>query len=148
MPHACIGVDVIVGFPGETEERFFDTYYFLNALDISYLHVFTYSERANTEAITMEGSVPMEERKKRNKLLRILSAKKLRRFYEANIGQTDTVIFEQENKNKHMYGFTRNYIKVKHVYDPFLINQATRVSLEGFDELGHVVVRVAEKVSI
>ena len=117
MPHCCIGVDVIVGFPGESEDDFLDTYNFLNELDISYLHVFTYSERDNTEAIHLPGVVPMAVRHKRNKMLRILSAKKRRFFYEQNLGQTCKVLFEADNKNGFMHGFTPNYIKVKTPYD-------------------------------
>ena len=118
MPHACIGVDVIVGFPGETEELFLETYNFLNKLDVSYLHVFTYSERQNTEAATMKGSVPMKVRKKRSKLLRGLSVKKRRSFYEKSIGSNRTVLFEGENKSGYIHGFTENYIRVRHPWDP------------------------------
>src|ERR1700741_344988 len=117
MPHCCIGVDVIVGFPGETEEDFTETYNFINNLDVSYLHVFTYSERTNTDAANMEGTVPYAERKKRNKMLRILSAKKLRHFYEQHIGKQHKVLFEQENKDGFMFGFTENYLKVKYPFD-------------------------------
>jgi threonylcarbamoyladenosine tRNA methylthiotransferase MtaB len=146
MPECCIGVDVIVGFPGETEADFLETYNFINQLDVSYLHVFTYSERANTEAVLMENPVPMEERKKRNKQLRILSAKKLRAFYEKNIGQKGTVIFENESKNDHMFGFTKNYVKVKYPYDPQLVNRPVEIDLEGFDELGNVTGKIGEIV--
>lgn len=139
MPHCCIGVDVIVGFPGETEEQFLDTYNFINGLDISYLHVFTYSERANTEAIEMPNSVPMAERKRRNKMLRILSAKKLRAFYESNIGKTLTVIFENESKGDFMFGFTDNYVKVKYPFDANLVNKPVKVRLDNFDEEGNIV---------
>ena len=121
MPHACIGVDVIVGFPGETEELFLETYNFLNKLDVSYLHVFTYSERQNTEASTMKGSVPMKVRKKRSKLLRGLSVKKRRSFYEKSIGSNRTVLFEGENKSGYIHGFTENYIRVRHPWDPGLV---------------------------
>ena len=113
MPNACIGVDVIVGFPGETDELFLETYNYLNQMDISYLHVFTYSERPNTEAIEMEGIVPLNVRKKRSKMLRGLSVKKRRAFYETQIGNTLTVLFEQENKDGFIHGFTENYVKVK-----------------------------------
>jgi len=136
MPHCCIGVDVIVGFPGETEEEFLETYHFLNTMDISYLHVFTYSERENTEAIRMKESVPMQERKRRNKMLRILSAKKLRAFYEKQKGKTLNVIFEYENKNGFMHGFTQNYVKVKHPYDLNLCNMPLAVVPGDFDEEG------------
>src|SRR5690606_29164287 len=108
MPHACIGVDVIVGFPGETDEHFLETYHFLNDLDISYLHVFTYSERDNTEAANMEGIVPLDVRNKRSKMLRGLSVKKRRAFYESQLGTKRTVLFESENKEGYIYGFTEN----------------------------------------
>ena len=111
LPHACIGVDVIVGFPGETDAHFLETYHFLSELDISYLHVFTYSERENTAAATMNGVVPQQIRKKRGKLLRGLSVKKRRAFYESQLGSTRTVLFESENKEGYIHGFTENYIK-------------------------------------
>ena len=144
MPHCCIGVDVIVGFPGETEEDFLETYNFLNELDISYLHVFTYSERDNTDAIKLEGIVPITERKKRNKMLRILSAKKLRSFYEKNIGQTRPVMFERENRDGFIFGFTDNYVKVKTVYDPSLIKKMHNIKLSGFDSEGIVTAELFE----
>jgi len=130
MPHCCIGVDVIVGFPGETEEDFLETYHFLNGLDISYLHVFTYSERDNTDAIKSGDVVPVSERKKRNKMLRTLSAKKLRAFYAQFQGQSRTVLFEEENKNGRMFGYTDNYIRVSVPYDKALVNQLTEFTLE------------------
>jgi threonylcarbamoyladenosine tRNA methylthiotransferase MtaB len=142
MPHCCIGVDVIVGFPGETDEDFLDTYNFLNGLDISYLHVFTYSERDNTDAITHKNVVPVAIRKKRNKMLRILSAKKLRHFYEKHIGETRTVLFESDNKDGFMHGFTDNYIKVKTTFDPMLINQLREVKLTTLDADGCVLADV------
>lgn len=136
MPHCCIGVDVIVGFPGETESEFLETYEFLNALDISYLHVFTYSERQNTEAFDMKSPVPVQERKRRNKMLRILSAKKLRAFYETQKGSLLSAIFEYENKNGFMFGFTQNYVKVKYPYDYDLCNTPLMVVPGDFDEEG------------
>ncbi len=138
MPHACIGVDVIVGFPGETDEHFLETYEFLNALDISYLHVFTYSERDNTPAATMEGVVPMNVRKKRSKMLRGLSAKKRRAFYEQQLGTTRTVLFEGENKKGYIHGFTENYVKVKAPWNPELVNTLHQVTLERIDTDGLV----------
>jgi threonylcarbamoyladenosine tRNA methylthiotransferase MtaB len=123
MPHCCIGVDVIVGFPGETEEEFLKTYNYLNQLDISYLHVFTYSERDNTDAISMSGVVPVNERRKRNKMLRTLSLKKQRAFYTEHQGTTRTVLFEEENRNGMMSGYTDNYIRVTVPFDTQLINQ-------------------------
>ena len=113
MPDACIGVDVIVGFPGETEGHFLETYNFLNELDISYLHVFTYSERDNTKATELAGVVPKKVRNKRSKMLRGLSVKKRRAFYEGQLGSTRTVLYEAENKEGYIHGFTENYVKVK-----------------------------------
>ncbi|MBI3509722.1 MAG: tRNA (N(6)-L-threonylcarbamoyladenosine(37)-C(2))-methylthiotransferase MtaB [Bacteroidetes bacterium] len=129
MPHCCIGADVIVGFPGETEFEFLETYNFLNALDISYLHVFTYSERENTDAVNLKGIVPVEERRKRNKVLRMLSEKKLRHFYSQHEGTLKPVLFEQENRNGMMYGYTDNYIRVKAEHDSSLINRITTIPL-------------------
>ncbi|PKP15946.1 MAG: tRNA (N(6)-L-threonylcarbamoyladenosine(37)-C(2))-methylthiotransferase MtaB, partial [Bacteroidetes bacterium HGW-Bacteroidetes-23] len=113
MPDACIGVDVIVGFPGETDEHFLETYHFLNDLNISYLHVFTYSERDNTEAAEMENVIQANVRSKRSKMLRGLSVKKRRAFYESQLGTTRIVLFEAENKEGYIHGFTENYVKVK-----------------------------------
>jgi threonylcarbamoyladenosine tRNA methylthiotransferase MtaB len=142
MPDACIGVDVIVGFPGETEELFQKTYALLNELDISYLHVFTYSERANTEAAVMDEVVDKGVRNQRSKMLRILSAKKKRAFYESNIGSTRTVLFEHDNKNGFIQGFTENYVKVKLEYDPGLRNQIVKVKLNDFDEDGTILAEI------
>ena len=136
MPHACIGVDVIVGFPGETEAHFLDTYRFLQELNINYLHVFTYSERANTEAADMEGVVPMQERKRRNKMLRGLSAKKLRAFYNSQQGSRREVLFETENKDGFMYGYTENYLRVKAPYNEGLVNTRIMVDLNTMDAEG------------
>ncbi|MFM2229080.1 MAG: hypothetical protein RL607_338 [Bacteroidota bacterium] len=138
MPHACIGVDVIVGFPGETDEHFLETYHFLNELDISYLHVFTYSERDNTEAAAMYGVVPNAVRAKRSKMLRGLSVKKRRAFYESQLGTTRTVLFEGENKEGYIYGFTENYVKVKTPWNPELVNTLHEVQLTHIDEDGGV----------
>jgi len=113
MPHCCIGVDMIVGFPGETEEDFLESYRFVNELDISYLHVFTYSERANTPAAEMVGKVPMQERKRRNEMLNILSEKKRRHFYEQHIGQTRPILIEKSKKDGFVTGFSDNYIKIE-----------------------------------
>jgi len=129
MPHACIGVDVIVGFPGETEEHFLTTYNFLNELDISYLHVFSYSERANTPAATMPQVVPAAERSRRSKMLRGLSEKKRRHFYEQQQGRVGTVLFEHDVENGFMHGFTENYVRVKAKYDPLLVNELKQVLL-------------------
>ena len=138
MPYACIGVDVIVGFPGETEEDFLETYNFLNELDISYLHVFTYSERDNTEAAVMENPVPKNIRSKRSKMLRGLSAKKRRAFYESQLGSSRTVLFESENKQGYIHGFTENYVKVKSPWNPELVNTLHEVELTNIDEDGMV----------
>ena len=138
MPHACIGVDVIVGFPGETDTLFLETYNFLNELDISYLHVFTYSERDNTEAADMDGVVPNSVRSKRSKMLRGLSVKKRRAFYESQIGTTRTVLFESENKEGFINGFTENYVKVKTPWNPILVNTLHQVKLTKIDDDGLV----------
>ncbi|CAD7800950.1 Threonylcarbamoyladenosine tRNA methylthiotransferase MtaB [Chryseobacterium aquaeductus] len=130
MPHAAIGVDVIVGFPGETEELFMETYNFLNELPISYLHVFTYSERENTEAAEMAGAVPIPERKRRNKMLRILSEKKKMSFYQTQLGKTLPVLWEHENKDGKMYGFTENYVRVQKDFDQASVNQIEFLNLE------------------
>ena len=138
MPDACIGVDVIVGFPGETDELFLETYYFLNDLDISYLHVFTYSERDNTEAVLMDGVVPDAVRAKRSKMLRGLSAKKRNAFYESQLGKEKTVLFESDNKQGYIHGFTENYVKVKAPWDPVLVNTLHKVKLTKIDVDGMV----------
>jgi threonylcarbamoyladenosine tRNA methylthiotransferase MtaB len=143
MPNACIGVDVIVGFPGETEELFLETYNFLNDLDISYLHVFTYSERDNTLAAEMDGVVPIKVRKKRSKMLRGLSAKKRRAFYETQINNSLTVLFEGENKEGYIHGFTENYVKIKAPWNPNLVNTLQDVTLTEIDEDGLVKVAIA-----
>lgn len=140
MPHAAIGVDVIVGFPGETEERFMETYNFLNDLPITYLHVFTYSERENTEAADMEGVVPVPERKKRNKMLRILSEKKKMAFYQTQLGKTLPVLWEHENKGGKMFGFTENYVRVQKDFDPSSVNQIEWLKLEKIEADGSVSV--------
>lgn len=138
MPQACIGVDVIVGFPGESEEHFMETYHFLNELDVSYLHVFTYSERENTLAASMSAVVPKAVRAKRSKMLRGLSQKKRRAFYESQLGTEQEVLFESENKNGYIHGFTPNYVKVKAFWDPALCNTIKRVRLTAIDDDGLV----------
>lgn len=135
-PDACIGVDVIVGFPGETDEEFMETVDFLKDLDISYLHVFTYSERANTTAVKLGDPVPMNVRRERSKQLHILSDKKKRAFYEQNIGSKRTVLFEQEEDNGVMYGFTENYVKIKMPYDANSVNSFREVTLTEIDRDG------------
>ncbi|MDD5151752.1 MAG: tRNA (N(6)-L-threonylcarbamoyladenosine(37)-C(2))-methylthiotransferase MtaB [Flavobacterium sp.] len=138
MPDACIGVDVIVGFPGETDEHFLETYHFLNDLAISYLHVFTYSERDNTEAAEMEGVIPANVRAKRSKMLRSLSVKKRRAFYESQIGTKRTILFESENKEGYIHGFTENYVRVKTPWNPDLVNTLQEINLTKIDDDGSV----------
>ena len=138
MPDACIGVDVIVGFPGETDEHFLETYNFLIEMDISYLHVFTYSERDNTEAVDMTGVVPANVRAKRSKMLRSLSVKKRRAFYESQLGTNRTVLFESENKEGYIHGFTENYVKVKTPWNPELVNTLHEINLTKIDDDGSV----------
>jgi threonylcarbamoyladenosine tRNA methylthiotransferase MtaB len=145
MPHACIGVDVIVGFPGETDEHFLETYNFINELDISYLHVFTYSERDNTAAALMEDVVSKNARRKRSKMLRGLSVKKRRAFYESDLGNMRTVLFEGENKEGYIHGFTENYIKVKTPWNPELVNTLHSIQLTKIDEDGLVRFEFAAK---
>jgi len=139
MPNACIGVDVMVGFPGETDEYFIDTYNFLKDLDISYLHVFTYSERPNTVAAEMPGVVPHKVRRKRSKMLRGLSVKKRRSFYESQLGNTLNVLFESENKNGFIEGYTENYVRVKMPWDDSYINTLHEIKLTEIDEDGLVL---------
>ena len=143
LPHACIGVDVIVGFPGETHDDFLETYQFLNELNISYLHVFTYSERENTLASTFTDSVPRHQRADRSKMLHILSDKKRRKFYEENLNIEATVLFENDIEDGMIHGFTENYIRVTAKYDPMLVNELkcyklVSVNAKGLVELGEV----------
>ncbi|QNL48992.1 tRNA (N(6)-L-threonylcarbamoyladenosine(37)-C(2))-methylthiotransferase MtaB [Olivibacter sp. SDN3] len=140
MPNGCIGVDVIVGFPGETREDFIETYEFLNRLAISYLHVFTYSERENTIAAQMEGAVPGSARSERSKMLHILSDKKRRAFYESQLGSTVEVLFEGDVKDGYMHGFSKNYVKTRVMYDPLLVNEIKTVKLIELSENGEVEV--------
>ena len=146
MPHACIGVDVIVGFPGETDDLFLETYNFLNELDISYLHVFTYSERDNTVAASLDGVIPKNVRAKRSKMLRGLSAKKRRAFYEQQLGSKRTVLFEGENKEGYIHGFTENYVKVKAPWNPELVNTLQDIELKQIDDDGLVRFEFVNKV--
>ncbi len=143
MPHCCIGADVIVGFPGETDEHFLKTYNFLNELDVSYLHVFSYSERANTVAAKMENTIPKDIRHKRSKMLRVLSAKKRRYFYEQQMGTARKVIFEGENKNGFMFGFTENYVRVKAPFNQDWVNQLKECKLNEIDEDGIFIFEAA-----
>jgi threonylcarbamoyladenosine tRNA methylthiotransferase MtaB len=149
MPQCCIGVDVIVGFPGETDEDFLDTYHFLKELPVSYLHVFTYSERPNTDAEEMDEVVPMKVRNERSKMLRSLSEKKKRAFYEENLGREEVVLFEKDIHDGLMEGFTDNYVRVVAKYDPILINELKKVKLtnltaEGLMEVTEVETEVLE----
>jgi len=148
MPDCCIGVDVIVGFPGETREDFIDTYNFLNELNVSYLHVFTYSERENTLAAGMKGSVPGSTRAERSKMLHILSDKKRRAFYETQLNKTAEVLFEGDIKDGFMHGFTRNYVKVKTKYDPVLVNELKAVCLTNISHDGDVEITEPEEVLV
>jgi len=145
MPHACIGVDVIVGFPGETEAHFLETYNFLNMIEVSYLHVFTYSERDNTEAAQMKDVVPKNVRSKRSKMLRGLSAKKRRAFYESQVNSVRTVLFERENKEGYIHGFTENYVKIKSPWNPELVNALQKVELTKIDEDGLMRIKFVEQ---
>lgn len=147
IPDCCIGVDVIVGFPGETDEDFMETYDFINGLPVSYLHVFTYSERANTTAIRSTEVVPMEARNKRSKMLHILSEKKKRAFYESQISKSETVLFEADEEEGFMHGFTSNYIKVKTRFDDSMINQLAEIRMEKIDGNGIMDISV-EKILI
>ncbi len=148
MPDCCIGVDVIVGFPGETEEEFLTTYNFLNELDISYLHVFTYSERPNTKAVDMEGVVDQGIRNERSKMLRGLSEKKRRFFYEQQLGKDFEVLFEEDIQEGIMHGFTENYVRVAAKYDPILINELKAVTLKSINSDGYVEVEEPEEVLV
>jgi len=146
MPDCCIGVDVIVGFPGETREDFIDTYNFLNELNVSYLHVFTYSERENTPAAEMKGSVPGSTRADRSKMLHILSDKKRRAFYESQLSNTEEVLFEGDIKDGFMHGFTRNYVKVRTKFDPVLVNELKPVLLTQISPDGDVEIAESEEI--
>jgi len=146
MPDCCIGVDVIVGFPGETREDFIDTYNFLNELNVSYLHVFTYSERENTLASEMSGVVPGSTRAERSKMLHILSDKKRRAFYESQLNKTVEVLFEGDIKDGFMHGFTRNYVKVKVKYDPVLVNELKTVLLTQISPDGDIEITESEEI--
>ena len=148
MPDCCIGVDVIVGFPGETREDFIDTYNFLNTLNVSYLHVFTYSERENTLASEMSGTVPGSTRAERSKMLHMLSDKKRRAFYETQLNKTEEVLFEGDIKDGFMHGFTRNYVKVKTKYDPVLVNELKTVYLTNISHDGDVEITESEEILV
>lgn len=144
MPHACIGVDVIVGFPGETDEDFLETYRFIQGLDVSYLHVFTYSERPNTPAAEMPGQVPVHVRRERNEMLGILSEKKRRDFYQRHLGQWRPVLFEQHKDKRLMSGYTDNYIRIEAPYDPGYLNGIAEVLLESVLPEGAMSIQFSE----
>ena len=146
MPDACIGVDVIVGFPGELDQHFLDTYSFLVDLPVSYLHVFSYSERPNTPAASMQNQVPKAVRQKRSKMLRGLSAKKRHAFYESQLQKTKTILFEAENKEGYIQGFTENYVKVRMPWDPAFQNQTLKATLSEIDQKGMVRLAKTELV--
>ena len=141
----CIGVDVIVGFPGETDSDFQETYNFLLNLDISYLHVFSYSERDNTEASNMLNPVPKNIRFQRSKMLRSLSEKKRRIFYNSQMNRLRPVLFESENKLGYIYGYTDNYVKVRHPWNPKLSNKIVQAKLMEIDNDGFVRIKLSEK---
>ena len=145
MPDCCIGVDVIVGHPGETDEEFLETYNFLNELNISYLHVFTYSERPNTAAILIKPTVPQNKRAERSRMLHILSDKKRRFFYESQIGKQFSVLFEEDIEDGNMHGWTENYVRVTAKYDPMLINETKQVSLSVINDKMLVEVEEVEE---
>ena len=146
MPDACIGVDVIVGFPGESDQHFLDTYAFLVDLPVSYLHVFSYSERPNTPAAEMKNQVSKTIKNKRSKMLRTLSAKKRHAFYESQLQKTKTILFEAENKEGYIQGFTENYVKVRVPWDPALQNQTRSATLAEIDQKG--MVRLSKSVLV
>jgi len=145
MPHCCIGVDVIVGFPGESHEDFLETYHFLNEIDISYLHVFTYSERDNTHAISLNDIVPLKERNERSKMLHILSEKKRRIFYESQVGKSYTVLFENDIENGMNHGFTENYVRISAKYDPMLVNELKKITITHINDKGFAEVIEADE---
>ena len=141
LPNACIGADVIVGYPGETDQIFLETYNYISSLEISYLHVFSYSERDNTEAIKIKNRIDKSIRNKRSKMLRLLSTKKRRHFYKSQLGKSFEVLFESENKKGYITGFTENYIKIRMPWDPKLVNTLLKVKLEKIDDEGFVRVQ-------
>jgi threonylcarbamoyladenosine tRNA methylthiotransferase MtaB len=147
MPHACIGVDLIVGFPGETEEDFLETYKFVQELPVDYFHIFTYSERANTPAAEMDGVVPMQERKRRNKMLGILSEKKKRAHQERYLGETRPVLLEKSKTEGILHGFTDNYVKVRFAAEDSWVNHLVEMKLESVNDEGLVTVEVVEHVN-
>ena len=148
IPNACIGADVIVGFPGETDKEFLETYDFISRLDLSYLHVFTYSERNNTEAIKFDKVVPKNVRSKRSKMLRSLSVKLKRKFYTSQIGTTRNVLFETENRNGFVYGFSNNYVRIKYPWRNYLADKIVPFELKEIDSDGLVTGQLKEMKTI
>ena len=149
MPHFCIGVDVIVGFPGETDELFLETYEFLRDLDISYLHVFAYSERPNTTAVRMKGRVSNSKRTERREMLQILSEKKRRAFYESQLESIRPILFEEKEKDGYLFGHSDNYVSVKIPYDPAMVNELVNFKLKEIDADGAVTgYEVAESIRV
>ena len=148
MPNACIGADVIVGFPGETEEEFMETYNFIKSLDLSYLHVFTYSERDNTEAVGLNNVVPSNVRSKRSKLLRALSVKLKRKFYMSQLGTTKNVLFEPENRNGFIYGFSTNYVRIKTPWRSSIKDKIIPFELKNISDDGLVTGEVSKMEAI
>ena len=148
IPNACIGADVIVGFPGETDKEFLETYDFISRLDLSYLHVFTYSERNNTEAIKFDKVVPKNVRSKRSKMLRSLSVKLKRKFYATQIGTTRNVLFETENRNGFVYGFSNNYVRIKYPWRNYLADKIVPFELKEIDSDGLVTGQLKEMKTI
>ena len=146
MPNACIGADVIVGFPGETDELFMETYKFIHSLDIAYLHVFSYSERDNTKAAGFSNVVPKQIRSKRSKMLRSLSVKMRRNFYSNQLGTKKTVLFESENKKGFIHGFSENYVRVKSPWRKNLVDSIVNCDLKEISEDGYVTTGGLEKL--
>ena len=148
MPNACIGADVIVGFPGESEEEFMETYNFIKSLDLSYLHVFTYSERDNTEAIGLNNVVPSNIRSKRSKLLRALSVQLKRKFYMSQLGTIKNVLFEPENRNGFIYGFSNNYVRIKTPWRSSIKDKIIPFELQNISDDGLVTGEVSTMEAI
>lgn len=146
MPNACIGADVIVGFPGETDELFFETYKFIQSLNISYLHVFSYSERDNTKAVSFSNIVPKQIRSKRSKMLRSLSVKMRRNFYSKQLGSKKSILFESENKKGFIYGFSENYVRVKTPWRKKLVDEIVNYDLKEISDDGSVVLENSKKL--
>ena len=146
MPNACIGADVIVGFPGETDELFFETYKFIQSLNISYLHVFSYSERDNTKAVSFSNIVPKQIRSKRSKMLRSLSVKMRRNFYSKQLGSKKSILFESENKKGFIYGFSENYVRVKTPWRKKLVDEIVNYDLKEISNDGSVVLENSKKL--